>query len=308
MGMDIDPIQSGFEQLQNGDRKAAAQIFVEILRQEPQREEAWLLLAECVKSPRQKRDCLERVLRINAWNETARQALEALEQVVPDLNGLLEQAREAEAELDYDAAYDAYTKALNIDPSCTPAWFGKGFTAGMRSSPGQNRVREFFECLQYGMQVSAAMKSIGVPRSASERINTAATKEMIAQIEPAQVPQLTQRIMHLGDYVIVLAERCEPNMANIYTVERVHLADWAYHLARLPGVPACESYTREALMFIATDAYARIALRARQTTRGTRSRHELMQNFKLFLLSNLSLSGINKDIDLLEKLERIEQS
>jgi hypothetical protein len=95
-------------------------------------------------------------------------------------------------------------------------------------------------------------------------------------------------------------------MSNIYSVERVHLADWAHFVQHLGNTEEEAFFTREKLIFIVLDAFSRIAANIHQTTRGPRSRQELMTTFKFFLLSNLSLSKLNQDISLMERLNKVQ--
>ena len=64
---------SGF--ITSGKRGKAKRALIEILRQEPENERAWLLLARCATSKRQKLYCLETVLEINPRNAIARKAI-----------------------------------------------------------------------------------------------------------------------------------------------------------------------------------------------------------------------------------------
>lgn len=294
MSAESDLLVKGLSQFETGDRRGAARHFVDILRQDPNAEKAWWLLASCVDTPEQKRECLQRVLEINPWNEEARDALEQLDFAPPDSLAL---AKSAEAAHDYEAAYQFYSQAVENDPACVDAWLGKGFTAGMLSTPETNGVRMFFQFLEKGLR-SAGMET--------ESLQGPALGQIINRLSRSQVKTLTGYFLSLFDYITGLADRCPANMANIYAVERVHLADWAHFTQRLLNVGDEGFFSREKLIFIVVDAYTHIAGNIRSTTRGPRSRRELLGTYKFFLLSNLSLSKLNQDTHLLDRLDGIQ--
>jgi hypothetical protein len=65
--------------LQRGDRPRARQILAVYLRKNPRDEKAWLLLERALDDPKQRRDCLRRVLAINPSNSEASDRLHKLE-------------------------------------------------------------------------------------------------------------------------------------------------------------------------------------------------------------------------------------
>ena len=77
--MDNGNIQTGIEYFKSGNKIGARQIFLEILKREPNNEIAWLWLAACVEKLEQKRDCFNKVLSINPNNPNAQKALAELE-------------------------------------------------------------------------------------------------------------------------------------------------------------------------------------------------------------------------------------
>jgi tetratricopeptide (TPR) repeat protein len=287
-------LRKGIEQLETGDRHGAAQALVRLLRQDPQNENAWWWLAACVDNEQQKRDCLQRLLEINPWNEEARTTLDQLAMTPPDS---LRLAQSAERSHDYETAYQYYTQAVEQNPSRVAGWLGKGFSAGMLSSPEQNGLREFFGCL------GKALRAAGMVTATLQGTTLA---QIGSRLAPAQIQTLVIYLQTLFDYITGLAERCSPDMANIYAVERVHLADWAHYAQQLAGIKEEDTYTREKLAFVVADAFTHIAANIRQTTRGPRARQELLGNFKFFLLSNLSLSKLSQDTQLINHLDQIQ--
>jgi len=215
-----------------GDRRGAAQEFIHLLRQDPQHEEAWWRLSACVETEQQKRDCLQRILEINPWNEEARSSLEQL-----DLNppGFFQLAQLAERNHDYVTAYRYYLQAVGNDPACVTGWIGRGFVAGMLSSPEKNGLREFFTCLGKALRASGMVTA---------ELQGSALAVMAHRLTSDQVLTLIDYLQKLFDYTTGLAERCAPDMANIYAVERVHLADWAHYAQQLAGANGESIYTR----------------------------------------------------------------
>lgn len=63
-----------------GQKKKGGQILAQIVKQQPDNEEAWFLLARCVSSKQQKTYCLDKVLKINPQNINATDALQKLQQ------------------------------------------------------------------------------------------------------------------------------------------------------------------------------------------------------------------------------------
>lgn len=64
--------------IREGEREKAKSLLIEILKQDPRNETAWLSLAECVTEAEQKRYCLEKVLQINPQNQDAVRDVEYL--------------------------------------------------------------------------------------------------------------------------------------------------------------------------------------------------------------------------------------
>jgi len=74
--MDTNPtLEQAARAVISGNKSQAQVILAELLRREPKNEEAWLYLAELVEKKEYAIDCLERVLRINPSNKTAREKL-----------------------------------------------------------------------------------------------------------------------------------------------------------------------------------------------------------------------------------------
>ncbi len=287
-------LNEGLVHFETGDRRAAALLFVNLIRQDPNAEKAWWLLAACVDAQEQKRDCLERVLEINPWNEEARTALDQLDCTPPDPLAL---ARAAEISHDYETAYQYYAQVIENDPACVDAWLGKGFTAGMLSTSETNGVRNFFQCLEKGLR-AAGMET--------GNLQGPSLGHMINRLSRSQVQNLTGYFLSLFDYITGLADRCPVNMANIYAVERVHLADWAHFSQELLHVNDAGFFSREKLVFVVIDAFTRVAGNIHRTTRGPRARRELLNTYKFFLLSNLNLSKLSQDSHLLGRLNEIQ--
>lgn len=350
MAVGQDTLLKGIELCQVGRKRHAGRLFVDLLRQEPNNEQAWWWLAACVESEQQKRECFERLLDLNPNHHDARAALRALavgkparvdETRVPATGGpppsadlpasapqsaaeipaaahnvvemmprvrtaplnamyrwdaqydeILDAAQTSEATQDYSAAYTYYAQVLQIDNLFPEGWLGKGFAAGMLSSATQNRVREFLSCMQRGI---LALEPPGTQAA-----------QAAARMDPSLRRAYLDRLLRLCDFISLLAGRCAPEMANIYLVELVELADWSYHFSQQFSVRDGRVCTRADLISIVIDAYQRIGVNVLNTTRGPRARRELLANFCGLLLSNLKLSGLGEDIELTSRMDEIQ--
>lgn len=65
-------LKSAVAALDSGDRLTARKLLARLLQEEPNNDQAWVLLAEAVEDPQRQRDCLERALKLNPANEVAR--------------------------------------------------------------------------------------------------------------------------------------------------------------------------------------------------------------------------------------------
>jgi hypothetical protein len=65
--------------IKTGERGKAKRILIDLLRENPSDERAWILLSRCVTTRQQKIDCLRIVLEMNPKNQTARRALHNLQ-------------------------------------------------------------------------------------------------------------------------------------------------------------------------------------------------------------------------------------
>lgn len=71
-------LQRGIEAARRGDQATARRLLEQVVNQDPNSELGWMWLASVVTTVRERRICLERVLRINPDNQRARQALTQL--------------------------------------------------------------------------------------------------------------------------------------------------------------------------------------------------------------------------------------
>jgi hypothetical protein len=68
-------LRAGIAAAQSGDRPTARRLLEQVVEGYPDNELAWIWLASCVTTLRERRECLERVLQINPHNARAREAL-----------------------------------------------------------------------------------------------------------------------------------------------------------------------------------------------------------------------------------------
>ena len=72
-------LQSGIAAVRSGDKREGARLLAQVVRKEPQSEDAWFWLAAATDQPAEAAACLRRVLAINPNNDRAKQALGMLE-------------------------------------------------------------------------------------------------------------------------------------------------------------------------------------------------------------------------------------
>ena len=72
-------LQQAIELVKAGKKAEGGQILAELIKREPNNEQAWLWLSACVKPVEQKRHCLKQTLQINPNNEYARKQLSSLD-------------------------------------------------------------------------------------------------------------------------------------------------------------------------------------------------------------------------------------
>ena len=78
---DRQKLESAVAALKTGNKTAARQIFSEILRQNPDCDDAWVGLALCADDPQRRKELLQRALRLNPAHAYARSALARLDGV-----------------------------------------------------------------------------------------------------------------------------------------------------------------------------------------------------------------------------------
>jgi BMFP domain-containing protein YqiC len=81
----------------DGEKGTARDLLDELIVEQPDNEQAWLLQADMVEDSNEEYDCLQHVLAINPHNQAARQKLEALLIRVPELDDLNPAKEQAEA-------------------------------------------------------------------------------------------------------------------------------------------------------------------------------------------------------------------
>jgi hypothetical protein len=74
--MSNEGLREAVSLIRSGNKSAGAKILTAIVKQNPNDELAWLWLSVCVRTERQKKYCLERVLTINPENENAKRILQ----------------------------------------------------------------------------------------------------------------------------------------------------------------------------------------------------------------------------------------
>lgn len=75
-----DDLQKAINLIKLGQKRAGGQLLAEFVKHHPQNESAWLWLAYCADTDKQKIYCLNKALSINPQNEMARKELQKLQQ------------------------------------------------------------------------------------------------------------------------------------------------------------------------------------------------------------------------------------
>lgn len=70
--MGTDKINAGLNAFRQGNVELARQILTEVVKSEPQNDQAWVALASCLQDERQKKYCMEQALKVNPNNPQAR--------------------------------------------------------------------------------------------------------------------------------------------------------------------------------------------------------------------------------------------
>jgi hypothetical protein len=73
-----DLLNQAVAYIKAGNTEKGKQILVNVLRQNPRDENAWLWMSRCVTTREQKKDCFERVLKINPQNQHAIEGLKRI--------------------------------------------------------------------------------------------------------------------------------------------------------------------------------------------------------------------------------------
>jgi hypothetical protein len=76
--MNLEKIKSAINLAKSGDKQSGKQLLIEVLKSDPQNEQAWLWLSACVDTLAEKKYCLEKVLAINPNNQDVLKALQSI--------------------------------------------------------------------------------------------------------------------------------------------------------------------------------------------------------------------------------------
>ena len=76
----MDVLAEGIAALKAGDKARARVLFAQILKHDPQNEQAWLWLSGVTEDNQRRLACLEKVLEINPNNQHAQRGIAALKQ------------------------------------------------------------------------------------------------------------------------------------------------------------------------------------------------------------------------------------
>lgn len=83
----VSLLQQAVAYIRAGDIEKGRQLLIEVLKQNPRDEDAWLWMTTCVTEPDRKRYCFNRVLKINPQNQHAITGLRRLDNPRVDTEG-----------------------------------------------------------------------------------------------------------------------------------------------------------------------------------------------------------------------------
>jgi len=89
MDTERQKLESAAAALKTGDKNTARDILIQLLKENPQQDDAWVGLSMCATSTGQRKECLQRALRINPNNKSAKLGLARLEAVAPTHHPML---------------------------------------------------------------------------------------------------------------------------------------------------------------------------------------------------------------------------
>jgi hypothetical protein len=326
-------IQEAIHLCQIGNKDKASTMLVSMLRANPSHEQGWWLLAACIDSPKQKQDCLQRVLALNPDHLGAKLFLELIrtEQQVPDLYNTSSLTKNNPNAADEDNNGFAQTSpfvAADPLPLINP-----DTRKLMDHAQQAEKSQDFslaFQLYSHALDIDTSNTLAWLGKGyASGRLSTGdknnipefflyltqailsrdhqglPISEAITQIDPHLAQAASDRLLRLAHYTAKLAISTPQPMANVYAIERVHLTDWAYVIGRRLDTVAGLWCSRSELISVTFDAFQRIIQNVNETSLTKRARLERLQPLKSFLLSNLSTSGLNHDPDFLKELEEM---
>lgn len=73
-------LQQAITSIKAGDKETGQQLLLEIVKADPNNEQAWLWMSQALTKTSEQRQCLERVLQINPNNQNAQKGLQILDQ------------------------------------------------------------------------------------------------------------------------------------------------------------------------------------------------------------------------------------
>jgi tetratricopeptide (TPR) repeat protein len=73
-----EKLEQAIHELELGNKQAAVSLLAQVLKEDPENEDAWIWMSEAVDDSLKKVECLEKVLEINPFNQDALRGLEHL--------------------------------------------------------------------------------------------------------------------------------------------------------------------------------------------------------------------------------------
>ena len=184
--MPENSVNEAIQALKAGEKAKARGMLMAILNDEPQNEEAWLVLSAAVDDPERKRQCLETVLELNPDNEVARRGLGRLQSPA-------EQIEEAAAEP--PAPPDAVVADATEPQPAAPAPAEPAPPTGESEATGDAASLPTFEQAAPDQEVETPMEAAATAPAPPDAIAAAETPPTDTEDDVERMAQRNSRRM-----------------------------------------------------------------------------------------------------------------
>ena len=171
-------VQRGIDAHKNGQTGFAKQCFLQAVFNDDENELAWLWMASITEAVEEKMSHLQRVLRINPDNETARASLQAAKS--QKANNLMRKANAAAVSGRHEEANSILDEILQNSPDLEDAWILKSYL----TNSFNEKLNYFEKVLEINPANETAQASINSLRMMQSAVESKESEEI--QAEPAR--------------------------------------------------------------------------------------------------------------------------